>query len=250
MFSWRFFRLPSKAKQNVRSVPFLQFIDDFGIHRNMYRALKGFYIIPAGLCYKERRLLANIFTLTLGPHGASMDDIIMSFRSEFDKLSRGTWMSINGTKTLVTAFPLAFTGDMPQQAKNSGALAHNAIIGCRSCYCRKDQRADLKFDIINYGRYHYQTCTLRSQGNRILGKTERESFFTQHGLKDKPSALEELSPTLDLVLTRPYDVPHSEWKGLGVIMQEILSKALCKKGRDLYFKVYICQMLLLNMERL
>ena len=34
--------------------PLVLFIDDFGIHRNNYRALKAFYWIPANLPYEER----------------------------------------------------------------------------------------------------------------------------------------------------------------------------------------------------
>jgi hypothetical protein len=144
--------------QNVRSIPFLLFIDDFGIYRNMYPALKGFYIIPIGLFYSERRLLGNIFTLTLSLHGASIDDVVASFRSELDKLSRGTWMTVNGAKTLVTAFPLAFTGDVPQQAKNSGALAHNAIIGV---IVQKSSGIILDFNTLNYSCYYFKIGALR-----------------------------------------------------------------------------------------
>ena len=41
----------------------------FGIVRNTYRSLKGFYLTPASLPYAERRKESNMFTLTLGPHG-------------------------------------------------------------------------------------------------------------------------------------------------------------------------------------
>ena len=48
------------------SLPFILFIDDFGIHRNMYRALKGFYITPASLGYQERRKPPTSSRLLLG----------------------------------------------------------------------------------------------------------------------------------------------------------------------------------------
>jgi hypothetical protein len=51
------------------SMPFLLFIDGFGIFRNTYPSLKGFYLTPASLPYAERRKESNMFTLTLGPHG-------------------------------------------------------------------------------------------------------------------------------------------------------------------------------------
>ena len=50
------------------SMLFLLFIDGFGIFRNIYPSLKGFYLTPASLPYAERRKESNMFTLTLGPH--------------------------------------------------------------------------------------------------------------------------------------------------------------------------------------
>ena len=57
---------------NTRVFPNLAFIHDFGVHRNMYRALKAIYLIPAYLSDEERRKIANVFTLTLDPHAANM----------------------------------------------------------------------------------------------------------------------------------------------------------------------------------
>ncbi|KAE8357875.1 hypothetical protein BDV27DRAFT_150949 [Aspergillus caelatus] len=192
----------SAKTRRIRSVPFLLFIDEFGAHRNMYRALKAFYLIPAGLSYSARRQVGNLFTLTLGPHGAAVEDVIASFQGSF--------------KDLISAFIMAFTGDMPQQAKNSGALNHNARFGCRFCYCSKEQRADLTFDTVLKGRYHFDTIQKLAEGHRYSTKTERQEFFTKYGLTGQQIPLRELNPTLDVVLSRPHDVPHSEWKGLGI----------------------------------
>jgi hypothetical protein len=52
------------------SPSFILYIDDFGIHRNMYRALKGFYFPSACLDYQEQWKIFNEFTLTLGLHSA------------------------------------------------------------------------------------------------------------------------------------------------------------------------------------
>ena len=75
--------------------------------------------------------------LTLGPHGAEMDDIIYSFYADFQDLEKGITMDFNGKKKLVNVFLMAITGDMPQQAANSGLFSHRIVIGCRSCYCPK-----------------------------------------------------------------------------------------------------------------
>lgn len=133
-----FFLARSARHTYTRTIPFLLFINKFGVHHNMYNACKGFYIIPAGLSYSERRQVRNLFTLTLGPHGTSTANVISSFQESLDKLYHDMSMSINGITTIVSAYIMAFTGDMPQQAKNNSALAQNAIIGCQSCYYPSD----------------------------------------------------------------------------------------------------------------
>ena len=110
------------TSRQVISLSFMMFIDDFGIHRNMYCALKAFYWIPANLPYKERRKLANIFTLSLGPHGADIEDVVRSFVKLFKGLDHGCQMKLGDEIITVCAFTMAFLGDMPQQADNCGVL--------------------------------------------------------------------------------------------------------------------------------
>jgi hypothetical protein len=86
------------------SLPFILFINDFGIYRNIYRALKGFYIILAILGYKERRKPSNKFTLTLGPHSTLIDDIIRNLEPGLSALGKGTKLIISSTSILVKAF--------------------------------------------------------------------------------------------------------------------------------------------------
>jgi hypothetical protein len=229
----------SARHQLTRSIPMLLFIDGFGVHRNMYCSLKAFYMIPAGLSYSERRKVGNIFTLTLGPHGASMEDVISSFESRFHVLSRGIPMMINGRMTKVNVFIMAITGDMPQQASNSGALSHQAEIGCRTCYCPKGQRGNLKYDVISNGRYHFDTSLKRLKGNSIAGRSEKMRFWAQVGLQPDPSPLDHFAPYLDIVLSRTYDIPHSEWKGLGRLLQKLLVDAiLTRHGREQYLEAF------------
>jgi hypothetical protein len=218
--------LESLASVRTRAVPILLFIDGFGIHRNMYRSLKGFYMTPASLPYVQRRRVSNTFTLTLGPHGASMQDIVKSFETKFQQLERGLLVSVKGEQVLMNAFVLCYTGDMPQQAANCGFLAHNAHIGCRICRCPKEKRGDLKYDIILNGRYHHEILQQREQGQKLLLSGERDEFWRSHGLQPEPSYLQFLTPALDLVLSRAFDIPHSEWKGLGRVMQDLLFEVI------------------------
>ena len=43
-----------------------------------------------------------------------------------------------------------------------------------------------------------------------------------NGLRAEPSPLEDLAPALDIILSRAYDIPHSEWKGLGKQLHQLL----------------------------
>ena len=65
---------------------YLSYIDDFGVHRNMYRALKALYVVPACLECSERRKLASFFTLTLGTNGANVDHVVEAFRQAYPEL--------------------------------------------------------------------------------------------------------------------------------------------------------------------
>jgi hypothetical protein len=86
----------------VRSLPIILFIDDFGVHRNMYRAIKAFYWIPANLPYAERRKIANVFTYCLGPQRANVEDIVHNLRPGMAQMLEGMandLMSLNFENT-------------------------------------------------------------------------------------------------------------------------------------------------------
>ena len=224
---------------SVRSMPILVFVDDFGIFRNMYRALKGFYVTLAGLPYSERRKIANNFTLTLGPHGANLSQTVSCFKKAFQDLLLGKEFCINGECVILNISVIAFTADMPQQAVNSGALAHQANIGCRSCYCPKEFRGDMEYDIVENGRYYFDVALKRFQGQDIQGKLQSHDFFRKHGLQKQASPLEELVPSLDVTLGCAYDIPHSEWKGLGQNLQKLLCESILNThGLQSYYTAF------------
>ncbi|OAF62844.1 hypothetical protein VC83_00622 [Pseudogymnoascus destructans] len=106
------------------SMPLIIFIDGFGVYRNMYCSLIGIYTIAAQ-SLQDRMKRSNVFVITLGPHGAKLNDV-MSSLPELSKLDRGTILTINGKMKRVLAFPICFTGDMPQQNDNAGVLR----LGC------------------------------------------------------------------------------------------------------------------------
>ena len=97
----------------VKSFPMLVFIDAFGLYRNMYRFILGWYSIPAALNVKDRNRRSNVFVLTLGPHGSSPNDIFAAVEPGSKALDRGMTMVINEQKTFVCASTHGFIGDMP-----------------------------------------------------------------------------------------------------------------------------------------
>ena len=220
-------------------LPYLLFVDDFGVHRNMYRALKAFYLIPACLDYDERRKLANVFTLSLGPHGANIKDVVEAFSRPLRQLDRSTDLEVNGITTTVWAFAITFLGDMPQQADNAGFMRHSAKMGCRTCFCSKDQRADLEFDIIASGRYHWETIQQREYASDDLEGADLRTFLQDTGIRLETPPIMRLAPALDLIQSRAYDAPHSEWRGLGRVLQGFLmTKILTKRGSIAYLKMF------------
>ena len=68
-------------EDEVISCPILVFIDGFGLYRNSYRSLIGVYAIVAGLTAEDRNRQANVFPLTLSPHGSNFVDTVKSFGS-------------------------------------------------------------------------------------------------------------------------------------------------------------------------
>lgn len=216
------------------SLPFMLFIDDFGVHRNMYKALKGIYLSPACLPYSERRRVHHQYTVTLGPHGARTADVVDSIADSFQQLERGVSMDVHGRRIRVCAFVMGLTGDMPQQAANSGFRSHKARVGCRTCYCEDHQREDMTYNVVENGRYHHETIAIRE---RSLGLPQSRmlAYMKDHGLQEAEPAIVKLAPTLDLILGRTYDIPHSEWKGIGRLAHEVLFQAaLSAKGISEY----------------
>ena len=80
---------------------YLLFIDDFEIHKNMYRALKTFYIISICFFYVERKKVINVFTLTLKFHDVEMKNVVKNFRKSIRKLDKNLNMKINDNIEIV-----------------------------------------------------------------------------------------------------------------------------------------------------
>ena len=225
--------------EGVLSLPLILFIDDFGLYRNMYRSLTGIYIVPAGLSISERQKAVNAHTVTLGPHGSNFNDVIKCLHTSMGSLDRGCILQVNGQNQRVWAPILVYLGDMKQQQSSAGFLGPRAHHCCRFCDAGLDNRGDLQRDTVLHGRYHYQVQRLRLDSSRISGKAKRVAFLARHGLAPEPSALEDLTPALDLVLSRPPDPAHSEYFGLVRRLYPLLySKILTKRAAEAFTAVF------------
>ena len=217
-----------RTDMDVLSMPFIMFIDGFGLYRNMYRSLMGFYLINGAFSYAERSRPTNLIPLTLGPHGSNMEQVAAALMPSLRKLDSGMELTVDGKEKFVCAFTLFFTGDMPQQQENSGMLKQNATYGCRFCYTPKGKLGDLTTDLVATGRYHHEVERLRAHLRSLPTKYQRKHFCDRIalGMNDQGSPLQSVSPALDVILTRPGDPAHSEFGGITKLLHNLLLDAV------------------------
>ena len=212
----------SRSNMTTVSLPLMTFIDGFGLYRNSYRTLMGMYCNFGSLSFQERTRRANVVPITLGPHGSNFADVVDALKS-LRPLDAGVEVELQpGKKILLCAFTMAYTGDMPQQQKNSGMKTQRANCGCRFCFIDSDHRGDLQLDILEEGRYHHQTMAMRGEMNALKTKVQRERYATKWGFDTEEPCLVKISPALDIILSRPGDPAHSEYNGLTRIMHNVL----------------------------
>ena len=103
---------------------------------------------------------------------------------------------------------------MKQQQASGGFLGPRANYCCRFCDAGLHNRGDLQRDILLHSRYHHEVLAIRKKSLAIKGKTKRLAYLTRNGLKPESSALQTLTPALDLIMSCPPDPAHSEYYGL------------------------------------
>lgn len=134
------------------SLPFTLFIDTFGLFRNMYRSLMGFYLIPQFLSKERRNKRKSPIPLTLGPFGSKLSDVVECL-AHITELDEGLELQINGQPVFVCSFVAAIIGDMPSQQLLAGCLGPMANMPCRYCLKSLPERPDLTFNTVELGRY-------------------------------------------------------------------------------------------------
>lgn len=220
----------STGPRRTLSIPLLTFIDGFGLYRNAYRTLMGFYFIFAGLSFHERARRANVLPFTLGPHGSNFSDVLMAIRC-LAALERGIEVQLPGIPgtVILVAYTLAFIGDMPQQQKNSGMKTQRALLGCRMCFIDSEQRGELSYDTFLDGRYHHTVIAMREDLDALPTKKEREDYGTEWGMDPDPLSMtlhNTISPALDIITSRPGDPSHSEFQGLSNMLHNLLLESV------------------------
>jgi hypothetical protein len=223
----RWDKLKTHSPDSVLSCPILVFIDGFGLYRNSYRSLIGVYVIPAGLDGDNRHRPANIFPISLSPHGSNFDDTVRALQS-LANLDIGVTVMINGKESILCVPTLCYLGDMPQQDKNSGFRGPKALKPCRFCHygqstIKSGVASDiLDFDVITHGRYHHQAEQMRKQMESLKTATDKRTYGSQWGISEEKPALIDISPALDLILSRPPDPAHSEYQGMTALLHSLL----------------------------
>jgi hypothetical protein len=204
------------STKSVRSLPYTLFIDAFGLYRNMYRPIPGFYAQFAFMNQLDRKRQINVFPITLAPFAAKWEDVVHSLM-HLKELETGVEIKLdNGSKVTLCAPCLAYVGDMPQQQGNAGCKNQKAEHYCRSCLIssKDDYQKNLTFDIVAQGRYHYETERIREEAKQWHRKM-RDQTFQKLGLNDEPSPLAAIHESLCVPVAFPGDVAHSEFcKGL------------------------------------
>ena len=171
-------RLEANFTRNsaIKCIPTSIFNDGFGLYRHMHKSIEGIYIFLGNLQPKEGNWQVNAFPLTLGPHGSNPKDVVEAIRPYWATLEEGLFMTINGEKTLVCAFNLAFRADMPQQQDNSGMLRQISNHGCRDCDVSKVERVFInsKWFQPPRRRSHYELTRQRRCMHGDEGHRQRE----------------------------------------------------------------------------
>lgn len=99
----------------VLSIATINFLDGFGLYRNIYRSLIGFYVSNARLLLKERKRRTNLILLTIGPYRSNLTDVVNMIGLLLTELDASIVISINGVETIVCIILLFFISNMLQQ---------------------------------------------------------------------------------------------------------------------------------------
>jgi len=103
------------SSSKVRSLRLLNFIDGFSLHRNIRRSIIGFYFIPVGLSYVERKRRANVLPFTLSLYGSNISDVVEAIGPLLRALDASEYVTLPGKleQTLIYPFTMLYISNMP-----------------------------------------------------------------------------------------------------------------------------------------
>lgn len=78
-----------REKYQVILLALLNFLDAFGLYRNIYRTLIGIYFLPIGLSTVERNRSTNVIPLTLGLHRSNVKAVVKAIGLAIRVLDKG-----------------------------------------------------------------------------------------------------------------------------------------------------------------
>ena len=105
----------------------------------------------------------------------------------------------------------------------------SGTMGCRFCKVSKSERLNLDCDIVGNRRSHPELVRQQRHAAAMWPGANRTDYCTKHGLTHDPvgpPALAEITPALDLIMTRPGDAAHSELRGMAKMMHSLLTEAI------------------------
>lgn len=208
--------------RQVICLPFLLFVDGFGLYRTMYRSLIGIYIIMATLNHKERSRSEAMYTMAFGPHAANFSDVMKALEPQLKELDRGCDITINGRKLRLFSYPIGFLGDMPQQNENAGIQGPTGFTSCRWCLVDHTQRGNMEYDIVKNKRWLLNQEAIRDKAENARNETQGEKVRKVYGLSLQRSPITSVWKSCDPTSDFMNDPCHSELAGIMKIAANVL----------------------------
>ena len=198
----------------------------------------GVYFQPWNLEHTQQHLLRNMFVLMIAPFGCSTADILKCLEDETLELGAGVMCELDGKPTRLLMFPLAITGDMPQQNHNCGVMLPTSRHSCHGCLVSKDQRGDLDFDTVWNGRYqaHHQHRFKVLSKDDGRSQAEKTAGFSSFGISKYGHVFEGSFPFLDPFSSYPSNPMHSELRLAKYFLSMLMKNILSKHGIDAYLE--------------
>lgn len=208
--------------RKVICLPFLMFIDGFGLYRTMYRSLTGIYVIMATLNHRERARSEAMYTMAFGPHATNFSDVMDAIAPQLKDLDWGCDITVNGQKLRLFSYPMGFLGDMPQQNEGAGIQGPTGFISCRWCLVDNKQRGNMEYDIVKHSRWLLNQEAVRNKAENARNGTQSEKIRKTYGLSAQSSPITSIWRSCDPTSDFLNDPCHSELAGIMKIAVNIL----------------------------